>query len=156
MFSQTQALDDIPEEFIDLHDPSLKFMEKDLKIKCFCERYYAIEYSLWNYGAGNALRVYLEYRADSITGKSGELFPLSKNEKRILILIFSKDLWSNGFIQQEITSKEKKVELSFSYSDVESRAEYRQKEIIRFHIDEQRMPPISSKHHMSSPEKITR
>jgi hypothetical protein len=131
---------DIPENFKNAYDVTIDAINRTVLVRDFEKEYHAIEYSLRNYGAGNAHKICFEYYADSIMAKpvkAIDTFTLLKDEKRVFILIFSKEKWLYG-------SNEVFLELVFSYKDVELRSVYGYKETIKFSCDENGMLKITT------------
>jgi len=94
----------------------------------FMSKHHIIEYTIANYGAGNALDV--EFSLNIINDESLVIppFVLPKDSSRSFIFLFSGDMVS-------IDDGEVLIELRLLYSDIEYISRYKQEETIRLYRD---------------------
>ena len=168
MCSPTSATNDIPKElkFNEAYDLTLNqtalIMDREVLKRNFERDHYVIEYSFWNCGAGDALKVCLKYNAesfnvDSIPIRLDDFFTLHKNEKRVFVLIFSKEEWLNGKMKKGTAKiNEVLIKFSFSYSNADNSSDYKQEELFMFFINESGRLDISQEQYLNNPELIRR
>lgn len=145
--SPKQTQNEVINEYKAVFQTTEDDLEDEAKKADFIEAYLAIEYTIENQGADNAIKVCLEYEAISHAG-SMVPFKLQKDSSETLVLVFP----AKGWLSDQ--KKEIMITLSFSYWDVALLSKYKQCETVKLLRDDRGNLKIESECSLCRPKEI--